>query len=737
MKTGLITFYQPERLESVLRAMALEWVVENLGGACEIVSYRPDGQPVQPARKRQGKERAAVRPGPKVSGHCFASLEELQSAELPYDLLLISGPVWGGGKQDPVLFGAFSQRRKIAYAPSFAGSSPEDSLELSRHLAGFSHLSAAGYRDKAILEVASGRTLPVVLDPILLLTAEDWKHTLGGYPENTLGGYLLWDCAGRPGPLAPYMQKLAEKTGLPVVSLHGGKGGPKARHVEADSPAEYLSLVKNAAWVCTDSFTGAAASVMFQKPFFAATAAAELAVPEKSPLFDLLAPLGLDRRIVGKGDVAGLDDDIDWETVSSRLTVQREASLSFLRTALTGEGDIQETIVPHGIKTDLPQLAARNRCTGCGACASGCPKDAITMTRDKEGFSYPVIAPETCVRCGHCTAVCPLLRQRELKPLPAAFAAWNRDDQIRKDSTSGGVFTALAEYVLEGGGVVFGAAMDGKQHLRHVACFRNEELWRLRGAKYVQSDLGDTFREIKLLLKTRPVLFSGTPCQVDGLYRYLGCRPENLTTCDLVCHGVPSPGVWEDMARSIEHRKGKGIQAVRFRNKVTGWKDSHFTTVYDDGTVDSAPLFGTEYGRAFGRALFLRPSCHSCAYTNLNRPGDFTLGDFWGLKDDELPEQQKKGVSLLLVNTAHGSHIFDKLPLSRQVFSVERAVAGNPRLASPIQPAADRADFFSAYALKPFDQVRKEFCGLPPLPVRIAGKLLSSEVKAKIKKRLR
>ena len=117
---------------------------------------------------------------------------------------------------------------------------------------------------------------------------------------------------------------------------------------------------------------------------------------------------------------------------------------------------------------------------------------------------------------------------------------------VRKDSTSGGAFTAIAEYVLEGGGVVYGAAMDGHQHLRHIPCFRKEDLWQLRGAKYVQSDLDGVFREIREALKTRPVLFSGTPCQVDGLYRFLGCRPENLTTCDLVCHGVPSPGVWED-----------------------------------------------------------------------------------------------------------------------------------------------------------------------------------------------
>lgn len=186
--------------------------------------------------------------------------------------------------------------------------------------------------------------------------------------------------------------------------------------------------------------------------------------------------------------------------------------------------------------------------------------------------------------------------------MPAVFAAWNRNDEIRRDSTSGGVFTLLAEYILESGGVVFGAAFDGSQHLRHTACFRKEELWRLRGAKYVQSDLEGVFREVRRWLDQRPVLFSGTPCQVDGLYRYLGGRPENLTTCDLVCHGVPSPGVWEDMARSLEARRQQPLQAVRFRNKVARMEGQPFYRgLRRRHRGYRAGCSAREYGRAFGR----------------------------------------------------------------------------------------------------------------------------------------
>ena len=764
MKTGLVTFYHIHHYGALLQAYATERSVERCGSQCEIVDYyvnqnndlfrRPTGLGsaaadvhtalhYAPLKARYQRFEEFSKQYLRISGHRFESLEELKNAELPYDVILSgSDQIWNpkifpDGRFDPVFFGAFSRRRKIAYAPSFGIPHVPEGMEeeLRGYLAGFSHVSVRERQGQAIVEEVTGKTVPVVLDPTLLLDREEWG-AIAQPPADK--GYILCYCISKPGALSPYIHALAEKAGLPVVQLCGirQKVHPKAKCVLDAGPAEFLGLFQNASYVCTNSFHGTVFSVQFQKPFFTAVAPSELAAPESSRTFSILSRLGLTGRIIGKGDTAGLDDAIDWASVDRRLEEARQSSLTYLRAALADE-DFREEVSAEQEERKMPVLAERSHCTGCGACASGCPKDAISMERDKEGFLYPAVHEEACVRCGHCTAVCPALHPREPRPLPAVFAAWNRDESVRKDSTSGGVFSVLAEYILESGGVVFGAALDGRQHLRHVACFRKEDLWRLRGAKYVQSDLGDCYREVKRWLQTKPVLFSGTPCQVDGLYRYLGCRPENLTTCDLVCHGVPSPGVWEDMVRSIEKRKGKSLQVVRFRNKVTGWKDSHFTTVYTDGSVDSAPLFATEFGRAFGRALFLRPSCHTCAYTSMNRPGDFTLGDFWGLRPDELPEQQERGVSLLLVNTPHGSHLFDQLPLARQAFPAERAIAGNPRLACPIQRPADRAAFFAAYALEPFDQVRKKFCSVPPLPVRAVSKALTPEVKDKLRKKLR
>lgn len=190
-----------------------------------------------------------------------------------------------------------------------------------------------------------------------------------------------------------------------------------------------------------------------------------------------------------------------------------------------------------------PQLAPRERCTGCAACCNGCPKGAIRMVPDREGFLYPQVT-DGCVQCGHCTHICPVLKQREPRTEPAAFIVWNGDEAVRRDSTAGGAFSALAEYVLEGGGVVFGAALDSGLRVSHIAVKNRHDLPQLRGSKPVQSDVGESYQQVRLYLdQGRQVLFSGTPCQVDGLYRYLGEHPERLITCDVACNGVGSPGV--------------------------------------------------------------------------------------------------------------------------------------------------------------------------------------------------
>lgn len=783
-KTGLLTFYHIHHYGAALQAAATKLSVEALGAPCDIIRYyvnqnnalfrRPDSLGAlaadlhtlrhYPALKRRYERFNAFEKGVLgVLEKPYGSFDELRKANLPYQLLISgSDQIWNplifpDRRFDPAFFGQFSYARKIAYAPSFGLPRLPDGMEeeLKRYLESYSHLSVREPSGADILRGATGKDVPVVLDPVLLRTAAQWAQDAAPPSASPNGPYILCYFIHPPALLSPYVRLASDFLKFPVVQLCGTrrKAAPYAHCVLDAGPAEFVRLFHDAAFVLTNSFHGTAFSVLFQKPFLTAVAPSEQSDPESARSYQLLRRLGLTRRIVGLGQTDALDAPIDWQDASEILHDEREKSLSYLRQAVFPSERPQtvrdEIFVPASSmrplrrakaqtdpsKLPLPELASHERCTGCTACASGCPHGAIAMERDAEGFRFPRIDSARCVRCGHCAAVCPALHPMEPRPAPAVFAAWSRDPVVRRDSSSGGAFSALAEYVLERGGVVFGAAMDGKQRVRHTVCLRKEELWRLRGSKYVQSDLGETFKAVRQVLKKRLVLFSGTPCQVDGLYRFLGNRPENLITCDIVCHGVPSPGVWEDMVKSMRQEKGLDLRAVRFRNKVAGWEHPHFTAVYENGLVHSRPLYETEYGRAFGRALFLRRSCYHCPYASLSRPGDFTLGDFWGY--DGYPEETDRGISLLMVNTLRGAYVFDQLPLVCKPATVEQAVKGNPRLSSPTPPQPLRNAFFAAYELEPFEDVRKRFLALPPAPLRFLRKAVPPPLENALRRLLR
>ena len=760
MKTGLVTFFHIHHYGAHLQACATAKKVQALGSECEIVNYYVNQDN---SLFRKGKSPRALAANAHTALHKAAlqrrydRFEAFAAEHLPigetfypdsaalheakpeYDVILSgSDQIWNplifpDKHFDPVYFGTFTHARRIAYAPSFAIKEVPCGMEeeLAGYLKEFTHISTREKQGAKIVKSVTGKEVPTVLDPTLLLNREEWS-AIARKPA-LAGGYILAYCINKPGALSAYIERLAAETGLPVVQLCGirGKVHPKAKQVMDAGPAEFLGWFENASYVCTNSFHGTVFSTVFQKPFFTTVAPHEMGDPTVSRTGNLLSALGLTRRIIGRSDTADLLAPIDYAALESRLAALRERSARYLRCALENVPFEEEECE----KTAIAMLAPAEKCTGCAACANICALGAITMVRDKEGFLAPTVDKEKCVGCGRCSAACPILAERaEGKHEPAVFAAWNADDIVRRDSTSGGVFSLIADFIIESGGVVFGAAMDSKMHVKHVACWDKKELWRLRGAKYVQSEMGNAYQEVEKALKTRPVLFTGTPCQVDGLYRYLGQRPENLVTCDLVCHGVPSPGVWEDMAALLQRKRGRALHTVRFRNKVAGWKNSHLTLLYEDGTADSKPLMQTEFGRAFGKALFLRQSCHTCQYANLNRPADFTLGDFWGMAENDMPKEQRKGVSLLLVNTEKGSHLFGQLPICKERRSIEEAVAGNPRLSGPLPRTAERSAFFAAYALLPFEEVRKRFLRLPPVHYRVAAKVLTPAMKEKIRK---
>lgn len=368
-------------------------------------------------------------------------------------------------------------------------------------------------------------------------------------------------------------------------------------------------------------------------------------------------------------------------------------------------------------------------CSGCSACAQICSHGAITMNADSEGFVYPKINESLCVECGLCEKVCPYIESEKKivkNSSPEVYAAWHLDEDIRKVSSSGGVFTALASYVLENNGAVVGAGFNKDLKLQHQVIDQFDQLTILRGSKYLQSDINNTFSETKELLKSNKiVLFVGTPCQIGGLKSFLFNKDyENLITCDIVCHGVPSPLVFSKYIKEKELEFKDIIVDVNFRGKQNGWKA--FThTINCNNQSFSCHFSNDVYMKGFLQNLYLRPSCYSCLFANKQRPSDITLGDYWGIQNFYPQLDDDKGTSLVLIHSNKGEEILKDI--QNNIFmastTLESAIAGNPCIIKPVLPHVKRKKFFNNIDDKDFSLLINRYCASPSLLKRVLNKI--------------
>ena len=305
------------------------------------------------------------------------------------------------------------------------------------------------------------------------------------------------------------------------------------------------------------------------------------------------------------------------------------------------------------------ELVDSDKCVGCAACASACPTHSITMKEDKEGFLQPRIDKKTCIGCHKCQKTCPIInKESESKGETKAYAAINKDDSVRAKSSSGGIFHALAKWTIEQKGVVFGARFDEKWEVMHDYCETLEGIIPFMGSKYVQSRIGDTYRQARNFLEQgRWVLFSGTPCQLAGLRAFLGKQYERLIQVDLICHGVPSPSVWRSYLKDFV-TDGE-ILSISFRDKEEGWL--HFqnvTTTTTTTTTIREHQMENPYFRGFLKNVYLRKSCYDCSFKTLHRNTDITLADSWGI-DHYCPEMNDdRGTSLVIIHSKKALQLF-------------------------------------------------------------------------------
>lgn len=367
-------------------------------------------------------------------------------------------------------------------------------------------------------------------------------------------------------------------------------------------------------------------------------------------------------------------------------------------------------------------------CTGCGACAAICPKRCISMTADSEGFKYPIIDKSKCISCNLCEKTCLRIKNEHyyFESSPRAFGVINKNENIRKKSSSGGIFVLLANHILDKQGIVYGAAFtDDYMEVKHMGITTFDELFRLQGSKYVQSKTDCIYAEVKNNLDTGiPVLFSGTPCQIAGLKGYLNKDYNNLVCVEVICHGAPSPKVWKKYIEYFSNKWKTKVIHVQFRDKdnkqfrkngqnnikIIGENNKSYTCA---NTFDP-------YYNLFLSNISLRPSCYKCNYKNKNHCADIVIADFWGA-DKVVPGFGKHGdLSLVLLRNSKAIDLFDKIKQDAFYKEVDalQALGGNRSYYKSVDMPTARTDFFNELDQKSIVELSKLYAN-PGLYKRI------------------
>ena len=390
------------------------------------------------------------------------------------------------------------------------------------------------------------------------------------------------------------------------------------------------------------------------------------------------------------------------------------------------------------------KITDKQDCCGCSACAQRCPKKCISMIEDEEGFLYPKVDTANCIDCHLCEKVCPVINQVEPRTPQNVYAAKNPNEIIRMNSSSGGIFTILAEQIIKSEGVVFGACWDNEWNVKHDCVDNISDLQRFRSSKYLQSVIGDAYLKTEQFLKTgRKVMFTGTPCQIAGLKHFLRKEYDNLLAVEIICHSVPSPGVWQQYLTTRLHTlkwNKSDIRKISFRDKKTGWKTYSFVIENKDGNSFIELSSKNAFMRGFLADLYTRPSCHACPAKQLKSGSDITLGDFWGI-ESLMPEiDDDKGVSAIIVNSDKGKQVLHNINVELHEVLCDELTTRNPALVKSFPKTPKRTEFFKEDGFTFEEKVKrlaKKPFSMKTLAYRIVRKIIPDVVVEKLKRLLR
>lgn len=586
---------------------------------------------------------------------------------------------------------------KISYATSFGVSSiPKKYTEqYSKFLKRINHLSVREESGVKLVKEITQIDAQLVCDPTILLTKEEWE-SISVKDRIIKDKYIFCYFLGSNIEHRKFAERLKKETGCKIVSLNHADEYVKYSDLFADftpydiGPKEWINLVKNAEYICTDSFHGTVFSILFNKTFFDFRRHNNKNKNSTNSRIDSLlnvAGISKDRILSGNEDIKEvLKYEIDYQKVDKNISVFREQSKKWLLDSIEWQKDEESKYI---------KITDKEMCSGCTACANICPKDAIEMVRDEEGFLYPKVNKDKCIDCGLCKKTCPMINHKEHHEFEQkAYIFQNKDEQIRLESTSGGAFTAIAEEIINSNGVVFGVAFDKDFKVKHTYATTKKELEKFRNSKYVQSDPNETFTKVKEFLTSgKKVLFSGTSCQIAGLKSFLKKDYENLLLVDVVCRAVPSPLMWEKYLE-VQKKKYLNPKKIFFREKYHGYKYSNMS-IYGQNKDYHRGIDSDPYLRAFFSNICDRPSCYTCKFKTQYRESDLTIWDCFNIENFNSKLDDDKGTTRILCHTKKGMDMVKKIAAKHtcEEINVKQALSDFNGIFSKVNYNSRKAEF--------------------------------------------
>lgn len=696
MKVGLCTPYKVDNYGTKLQAYAVQEKIKSLGYDVEIVNFdrRSDHRFIKLLKRYANKEYLAGKLKKKSdarmndallranltirkdainsfdkSHYKLTPLIKGYSALCHYSdqcdaIICGSDQIWlPGSINNPTTTLEFTSKscKRIAFAPSFGISNIPDNRkkEYTKFLKEFDALSVREIKGAEIIKELTGIDAPVVLDPTLSVNPKIWDKLANEGHNSVKDPYLFCYFLGDTEQHRLEARRIADRLGLKLVIMPHFKGLVPSDETCADiclydvTPSDFVRMIRDAEYVCTDSFHATVFSILNHKRFTTFERFKSTSVNSaNSRIYSLLGQLDLLDRIWSDNTTSAEEDAVpNYKTVDDKLSGLRGRTTEFLKNALASVPKAESQAVTFHVKQ-------QKDCCGCGACAAVCPPNCIVMyEEDRTGFHYPKLEKVTnCIHCNQCNLVCPNEQSHNLKhSVDDAYYAVNLDKEVLSKSSSGGIFYPLALKTIEESGYVCAAAYDDKFDVHHIIAHDKEKLKLLIGSKYSESsDLSNCFERIQQLLKDgQKVLFCGTACQVHGLTSYLTKDYPKLFLIDLLCYGIQSPKTWEKYKNYVTSN-GKTIQSINMRDKSSGWQNYSMRISFNDGTEYVADKKTDPYAKTYSKGYFIRPSCYTCQLKAFPRKSDITIGDFWDI-DKIMPERNDgRGSGIVFPQTEKG-----------------------------------------------------------------------------------